>query len=380
MKKVYLAAYIGDNLGDDLFLDILARRYKETVFSIYTLQKSEARFPENIELVMSPKERKYIYKLKWIDAIANKVWLHLNLAERYIEKRKKSLINQSDCVVYIIGSGFMEKGSVLESDAFYESHPYVLGCNFGPYESQNFYDKCYSHFALASDVCFRDSYSEKLFSDLPNVRSEMDVVFSYEGEAIAPSQALFERYILISVMNIEKDKNNTDLNGQYIEFIKKCIKELLRKDKKIALIGFCKAEKDDGVIKELLLDFKNIPNIMSYQYPDITLSEAVGLFKYAESVIATRYHAVILSMLFGKKVYPIVYSDKTVHVLEDIDDEIKYVRTNQLVQMDAVTFLSSYGYTISKDIQEKIRASSKNQFRELDKILLGAGRGDSHEN
>ena len=119
---------------------------------------------------------------------------------------------------------------------------------------------------------------------------------------------------------------------------------------------------------------------MSYQYPEITLSEAVGLFKYAESVIATRYHAVILSMLFGKKVYPIVYSDKTVHVLEDIDDKIKYVRTNQLVQMDAVIFLTSYGYTIPKDKQEKIRASSKNQFRELDKILLGARREDSHEN
>ena len=55
----------------------------------------------------------------------------------------------------------------------------------------------------------------------------MDVVLNYDGEAIAPSQALFENYILISVMNIEKDKNNADLNGQYIEFIKKCIKELL---------------------------------------------------------------------------------------------------------------------------------------------------------
>lgn len=380
MKKAYLAAYIGDNLGDDLFLDILAHRYKETVFLIYTLQKSGARFPKNIKLVMSPKEREFIYKLKLIDAITNKVGLHFNLAERYIEKRKKSLISQSDCVVYIIGSGFMEKGSVLESDAFYEAHPYVLGCNFGPYESQNFYDKCYCHFTMASDVCFRDSYSEKLFSDLPNVRSAMDVVFNYDGEAIVPSQTLFENYILISVMNIEKDKNNIDLNGQYIEFIKKCIKELLGKDKKIVLIGFCKTEKDDEVIKKLLLDFKDMHNIMSYQYPDITLSEAVGLFKYAETVIATRYHAVILSMLFEKKVYPIIYSDKTVHLLEDIDDEIKYIRTNQLVQMDAITFFTRYGYTIPKDKLEKIKTSSKNQFRELDKKLLDVRKKESHEN
>ncbi|MGN1275554.1 MAG: polysaccharide pyruvyl transferase family protein, partial [Floccifex sp.] len=238
MKKVYLTAYIGDNLGDDLFLDILARRYNETVFSIYTLQKSEAKLPANICFVMSTKERKYIYVLKQIDAVVNKVWPHFNLADKYIEKRKKTLISQSDCVVYIIGSGFMEQGSVLESNAFYESHPYVLGCNFGPYESQTFYDKCHNHFAMASDVCFRDSYSKRLFPDLPNVRSAMDVVFNYEGEAVVPVSALFENYVLISVMNIEKDKNNAALNRQYIEFIKKCIQELLKKDKKIVLFGF----------------------------------------------------------------------------------------------------------------------------------------------
>lgn len=380
MKKVYLTAYIGDNLGDDLFLNILAHRYKESVFLIYTFQTSKAKFPANIQFVMSSKERKYIYKLKQIDALINKVKLSFNFAGKYIEKRKKSLIDQSDCVVYIIGSGFMEKGSVLESDSFYESHPYVLGCNFGPYESQCFYDKCYNHFAMASDVCFRDSYSKKLFPDLPNVRNEMDVVFNYAGEAIAPDQTLFENYVLISVMNIEKDKNNADLNGQYISFVKECIKKLLKKDKKIVLIGFCKAEKDDVVIKKLLQSFNGIPNIKAYQYPDITLSEAVGLFKYAESVIATRYHAVILSMLFGKEVYPIVYSDKTVHVLEDIDSEIKYIRTNQLAQTNVETFLTNYGYTIPKDIQKKVKASSENQFRELDKVLLGTRREDNYEN
>ena len=39
------------------------------------------------------------------------------------------------------------------------------------------------------------------------------------------------------------------------------------------------------------------------------------------AVIATRFHAAILALAAGRPVLPVVYSDKTIHVLEDLDFE-----------------------------------------------------------
>ena len=34
-KKIYIKAYLNHNLGDDLFVDVLAKRYPETRFYLY---------------------------------------------------------------------------------------------------------------------------------------------------------------------------------------------------------------------------------------------------------------------------------------------------------------------------------------------------------
>lgn len=370
MKNIYLEAYIADNLGDDLFLYILAQRYPDAAIHIYSRQTSAASLPPNIRFVMTKRERKLIDLLNFADAVLNKFSVPSHLSRGYMEWRKRKLMKKADAVVYLTGSGFMENKSVLQSDAFYRSGPFVLGCNFGPYFSNVFFRKCRGHFSMASDVCFRDFYSEQLFRDLPNVRREMDIVFGYGGGAGNPLPGDFGPYVLISVMNLGNSAENGRVYSAYLRFIKNCIAVLLNRKKRIVLIGFCRAERDALAVEEILSGFEGNDAIVSFQYPEISIEQAAGLFRYADSVIATRYHSVVLGMLFQKTVYPIAYSEKTVHVLKDIDSGVKYAEINRLESLEADAFLAEYGFRISDRRRKEIRESAERQFSELDKKMM----------
>ena len=45
----------------------------------------------------------------------------------------------------------------------------------------------------------------------------------------------------------------------------------------------------------------------------------LNLLAESEYVIASRFHAVVLAMVAGRPVLPIIYSDKTLHILEDLN-------------------------------------------------------------
>lgn len=60
-----------------------------------------------------------------------------------------------------------------------ENQPfYVLGANFGPFNNENYYLEYKKLISKYEDICFRDTYSYKLFKDLNNVRMGDDIVFS----------------------------------------------------------------------------------------------------------------------------------------------------------------------------------------------------------
>src|SRR5690606_29245630 len=61
---------------------------------------------------------------------------------------------------------------------------FFLGCNFGPYLDKSFRDTYAQIFAKSTDVCFRDSYSAELFSELSNVRQRPDIVFNLKFDKV----------------------------------------------------------------------------------------------------------------------------------------------------------------------------------------------------
>lgn len=376
---IYLRAYLNENLGDDLFVKIVADRYPNYTFKIYDINSPIVKFPSNVEFIIDDVEKNRIRKqrIKFEKIRSNRVMRHLFIdffMHDNCEKRK--IIKNSILRLYVIGSGFMEGGKIgleyyLNERSFFKKDAYLLGCNFGPYYSRQYRKIHEKLFALSNDICFRDTYSKEQFSMLSNVRQEADIVFTYKGgEKEIAGVSL--GYILISVVNLNKDSNSTELRNDYLQFLIKLVIDITQLGKKVILVGFCKNQRDNEVIEKIcdgLLPEK-LKNIQIFNYPDIGYKEMMWLFKNADAVVASRYHAAIIGMLYSKKIYVLAYSEKIIHVLQDIDRRIKYIDIREKITVSPENFLKKYGYSISDKKLEKIKQSAELQFIKLDKKLL----------
>ena len=369
MKRVYLTAYFENNLGDDLFLHILGNRYPDYEFVTFSDIAQYKNLPNNVVTTMTDRDNAVIRFFHKLDYRLRHIRRDISIAQAYIDFKEMQWIKKSEAVVYIIGSGFMEGASVLKSDKYYKKSPYLIGCNFGPFQSAEFYEVCNKHFSMARDVCFRDSYSAKLFEKLPNVRWAADVVFNYCGEYRDILKNAEKKYTLISVMNLEKDKKTAKYKDDYIKFICECVENVVQNGKIAVLVGFCKSEGDHITVESIKNKVNNSEQVLSFQYPDIAIEEVMGLFKYADEIIATRYHALIIGLLLNKKTYPIVYSEKTRNVLEDLDRNAPYLEVKNLKQMDVGEFMKEYGFEINETELKRVRKNANLQFQALDCVL-----------
>ena len=379
MKKyIFLRAYLNENLGDDLFVNIIAKRYSIWHFLIFEKNTYRSKFPENVQFILD-KSMKYKFdkqRALYILARKNKILRHFLLDCFLPENRlKNKIIKESFANVYIIGSGFIEGGKIglnyyLNEKAFFSHSAYLLGCNFGPFYSVNYIRIHQRLFSKTKDICFRDSYSFNLFSKLQQTRFEADIVFTYnDGEKDIPG--IYKNYVLISVVNLEKDQNIKCDKDNYINFICRLAKYLILKGKEVIFVGFCKNQNDDVSILEIYnrLDFYEKKHVSMFNYPEIEYKCVMWLFKNADAVIASRYHAVIIGMLYRVKTYILSYSDKTANVLKDIDSNIKYVDVTNNINISIEQFWKSYGYLISESKLLELKTSAERQFSMLDKKL-----------
>lgn len=378
-EKVFLNAYLAENLGDDLFVQVITHRYKQTVFSILASKSYKGNFSNNVIYEIDENdERKIKIENKIINILS---YFHLPVRRilpkgmKVLYRKREKLSRSCDHNVYVIGSGFMERGVYLNTEfrtdlKYFSRNVHLLGCNFGPYETDDFLNKHTILFEKAAEVCFRDKESFYKFENLNNTRCCMDIVFNYDlgEEYILPQD--FDNYTLISVISVNKDgETNHQIEEKYLEFITDCIKNRIESGYNVVLIGFCKQQGDDLVIQKLLNRQKSQENILAFNYPDVSYKEVMGLFANAREVIATRYHAMILAMLYKKRVYTISYSNKTSNVLLNVDENAKFAKLDSIDNVEVDDFLKEYGYTISDKTWNILKQSAKEQFLQLDDIL-----------
>ena len=350
-KKIWLKTCSHNNLEDDLFVKILADRYKKTMFYTGSTKRIKDEKMKNVRF------------MNCIDSLKEKIILSLFPTYDETVKFKR----KCDSMIYIGGSIFIENRDLMDikmhiEQTYSDIEYYILGCNFGPYKSQEFFEKYRVVFKNAQDVCFRDKNSYELFSDNPKVRVESDIVFNLDTNVVDVKQ---EKKILISVINVDKRDYIQDKKAYYKKIAEIC-EQYINKDYKVELMSFCKRDGDEQAIHKVLKNIKNKnrKKIKVYKYRG-NINEALKRIKSSEIVIATRFHAMILGFVFEKKVMPISYSNKTVNTLKDLNYKGIIVDINNIEELD-INKIVKNTYKINL---EECKVSAERQFLVLDEIL-----------
>ena len=352
MKKVFLDMYLKKNLGDDLFLKIFAERYNNCKFTVYQKKDLYSSIINN---------KNVIYKATFFNRLLNLLGNKFNL-KKFIAGYR--LAKHSDFKILLGGSLFIEQKHSINKEEIIHNYlgikkPYfILGSNFGPYNSNEFYETYKEVFKNAKDVCFREKYSY----DLKNVRYNSYIVFSMNCDKYKKEN---NNTVVISIINLENRNKLKDYLKRYEEYIINLTSSFVEKGKKVIFMSFCAFERDELAINRIYdnLD-SNIKESVSKYFYDGNIDETLNIIAKSDTVVGTRFHATILGILFEKKVLPIIYSDKTLNVLNDMNFDGKIVKMNELEETIDVNSIAKYSGDLSKLIE-----SSNKQFEILDKEL-----------
>jgi len=365
MKKVVIHAYTQFNLGDDLFIKILCDRYPETTFVLSAPMQYKERLKNisNLQIISNDSliMRGFNYFIK-------KTGMNIRLTQLAPSKY--------DAIVLIGGSLFIQNDhwrknlNQIKSFTTQRRPAFLLGANFGPFDDQTFYLEYKRHFQRYTDICFRDQYTYSLFKDLPQVRLASDIVFQLPKLTVASN----EREMVISVIKPSIREHLANKDAIYYQKIKEIIIQFIEKDYTVTLMSFCKFEKDDEAVNTIAnsLPINYIPKLKKYYYEG-DIQEALEVIAKSSFVVATRFHAMILGWVYEKPVFPIVYSEKMKHVMDDINFTGTYTDFDMLEKLEATEVFSS----IKQNFVDVTAQSenSKGHFNKLDTYLLNHKKG-----
>lgn len=372
-KTVLVYAFTHLNLGDDLFLKILIERYPDTDFVLIADEnKYQEIFPgSNISFFRFPKtfiDRPLVRKLLSKFVFRLFVTLKYQINKNYL-RRKKSCY---DAVVTIGGSLFIQPRNKHQfkknihfviDEVFPDKPKFILGANFGPYSDDAYLNLYHELFQKYTDISFRDQYSKSLFSDLKQVRCSSDIVFSLKTDNIRK----IEKTVGFSLIDLSSRGELSKYKEIYESEMFELIKQFCKKGYTVYLFSFCKGEGDEKVINNI----KNkiaadlLPDIKTVFYTG-DLSSFVTLFQSMEIVFATRFHAMILSLISKQKTVPIIYSKKMKNVLDDISFPNHFFEIETLESIKNKDFYKN----IHTDVLPfGIRQEAERHFDKLDVFL-----------
>ena len=345
--KMLVFAYCETNLGDDLFLKMLFERY------------------ENVEWYIIESKNNLITKM--FDEY------HVNTITRkdFIKK-----VYQFDGMINIGGSIFIQTrrwyGLYLKR-LFYtlplkvmNKKIFILGANFGPYKSNIFLKAYKFYMKFVDDVCFREDYSYKLFSNNSKVRIAPDIVFGYQDQYLNETKK--ENTLGISVMNLKNRANLKDYHSSYIEKMSELVKYSIDHSLEVYLYSFCEEEGDEEAINDIIstLSKEYVENINVVNYRG-EINQFLKKFSSMELMVSLRFHSFILSQVYGQDVFPIVYSRKTLNTMEDIGLGEYYIDLEDIESLEIENMFNCIKNN-SIDV-DKISKLSTEHFRILDTLI-----------
>ena len=282
-----------------------------------------------------------------------------------------------DATVSIGGSIFIQPEEVSDTIARirqFESYIhnsrrfFIVGPNFGPYTDEFFISEFRRLFADVDDVCFRDVTSFDLFKNLPNVRMASDVVFSLQNYTLSASvDPSAKKNVVVSVIDLSRRPDLSEYTDAYERFLVDISKKYQDLGYEITLVGFCEYEGDGIAIDSLLRKYPEM-KFRKCVYTGDT-QEVLGLLKSSELVVSTRFHSLVLAILFERPFVSISYSNKTRNLLSDIglsnaDHPIASLVTKSDSMYDFMTA------SIEEKEVAQLSSNAEGQFKALDAYIL----------
>lgn len=346
-KKIMIYAYTAHNLGDDLFIQLLCARYPSIQFYLH-----------------APKAYRSTFK-----ALTN---LHIIPNDTTIQKIKQRIRSLPKTAVYIGGSLFIEQAGwekqakQLQRIRKRHEHFFIIGANFGPYESEAFHLTYERFFNKCDDVCFRDMLSYQLFNHLPQVRMANDVVFTQAVDSVNITKPT----VVISVIYPSLRPSLAEYDDAYFTTIAQVTEASVEAGYEVVLMAFCKPEKDNQAIETITkkIATKHHAAISTFSYKT-NIEAALETIAEAEIVIATRFHAMILAILYRKKIFAIIYSEKMLTVIDDNQFKIANCPIQNIQNIRTEKLLKEAFYVDTP--LERLHQEAKEQFRMLDQHVAG---------
>lgn len=362
MKKIFLKCFYEKNLGDDLFIDMITKRYpNERFYLINYLNGKIKNKSRNLKVI----------------SINNKVY---RLFKKIARKRSKMpiidkiIISKVDFIVTIGGSLFMESkhffkrkcAPIADWHKNLNKEYVIIGANIGPVYTNEYIEQIKKDvLSKARDVCFRDRKSYDYFKDLDSVRMAPDIVFSYnfQNQKIKP-----QKKVIFSLINIDKKKAQipNPNKERYEQIIYNLAEYFMKKKYIVEFMSFCKNEGDEEYIKKIIKTKKWQKKVQTYFY-DGCIDKAINELETSEIIVGSRFHANVIGMCMNKTIIPIIYNDKTENLLNDVNFKGKYYNINKLDNKVNVK-LTKKDLEYKCDVSKQIREAEKH-FQELDKIL-----------
>ena len=348
-RKVFIMAYARANVGDDLFIVALLEKYKDIDFYIGIKEMSFA---------------KAFKKYKNITVIKNE--------EENFDNR---IPEEYDAYIYVGGSIFMEGGEVYNLDnkcnefmkkCYNKKIPFFyVSSNFGPYQTQEYFDLAKDTFKYCKDICFRDMYSYNLFKDIPTVRYAPDLMFNLEDI----EDNIEKNTLGISIIDMSIRNSLQKYENAYLKCMINNIIRYIEQGKIVCLFSFCKEENDEKAIEKIE---NQIPEKYRYGlkkvYYDGNIKEFIKTYKSMEYMICCRFHAKIISATLGQKMYILSYSKKIDNVIKDLSLVEKYTKIENLEE-NSIIKLGDFKQ-IDKEKINIIKDKSKDQLLKIDEWYL----------
>jgi colanic acid/amylovoran biosynthesis protein len=238
---------------------------------------------------------------------------------------------------------------------------FIVGANFGPYDTAQQIQQYEQFFKAATFTSFRDRYSRELFPAVQNMQYAPDVVLGMDISNYPRIQGK------VVISNIGKAAADQEI---YERFLVAAIERLTANGEEVVILAFCRLEGDENSAQSIVLQLSDQARLKTEIVVHQDIDESLNIIANASKVIATRFHAMILGWRFAKPTFVISYSQKTTDVIDEFNPDQQYVKLNQLGEFEVEKMLSTGFSAIDENRLKELNQEAEKQFIALDKYFM----------